>query len=155
MSITYGIFDGNPSHCSRSALAATTAQHGVGHRYGCSVTRQKIEAAIASYREAYRDLIRIGIVLIEQGRDLTGMKETIDALGEREVKELLLVSAANRSPGQRRDAESSGDELASSIDHEAGALPQFGQIPPSFARCCGSRGGAQSTRYVGGPTFVA
>ena len=33
-------------------------------------------------------------MLIESGQDLTGLKETIDGLGEREVKDLLAVTVA-------------------------------------------------------------
>lgn len=56
--------------------------------------QRKIEEAIEHYRQGHLDLIRIGIVLIESGQDLTGLKETIDGLGEREVKDLLAVTVA-------------------------------------------------------------
>ncbi len=56
--------------------------------------RERIEVMVATYQDAWLDLIRLGVVLVESGRDLTGMKETIDGLGGTEAKELLLVAAA-------------------------------------------------------------
>ena len=56
---------------------------------------ERIEAMITAYQAAWLDLVRIGVVLIEsKTRDLSGMKETIDDLPEKETKELLLVAAA-------------------------------------------------------------
>jgi hypothetical protein len=55
---------------------------------------RKIEEAIALYQKSHDDLIRIGIVLLEQGEDLTELKNTIDGLGETEVKELLTITVA-------------------------------------------------------------
>lgn len=52
--------------------------------------QRKTEEAIGLYLQGHPDLVRLGIVLLEQGRDLTELKNTIDGLGEREAKELLL-----------------------------------------------------------------
>lgn len=46
------------------------------------------------YLQGHEDLIRLATVLLDQGRDLTALKETIDGLTEAQAKDMLCVSVA-------------------------------------------------------------
>jgi hypothetical protein len=48
-----------------------------------------------SSQTAYRNLIGLGIVLLESDQDLSHPKETVNNIGEAEAKELLMVAAAS------------------------------------------------------------
>jgi hypothetical protein len=39
--------------------------------------QEERERAIATYRKACLDLIRLGVVLLDSGKGLTGLKETL------------------------------------------------------------------------------
>jgi hypothetical protein len=56
--------------------------------------KRRTGMAIATYRKAWLDLIRIGVVLLDADLDLAGLKKVVDGLGEVEAKELLTVAAA-------------------------------------------------------------
>ena len=59
--------------------------------------QERWERAIAIYRQSYRDLLVLAIHLIETGRDLSGLVETVDGLSEREAKSLLKVVIASNA----------------------------------------------------------
>jgi hypothetical protein len=62
--------------------------------------QEKWEQAIATYRDAWYDLIRIGVALMESdAQDVDGLKETVDKLSDVQAKELLTVAAASVAYG--------------------------------------------------------
>jgi hypothetical protein len=52
------------------------------------------ERAIATYRQAWLDLVHLGVVLLDSDQDLLRLKETVDGMTEVQAKELLTTSAA-------------------------------------------------------------
>ena len=52
------------------------------------------EETIATYRHCHHQLVRLAVVLLERGEDLTGLKETIYDLDENQAKDILTVSVA-------------------------------------------------------------
>ena len=69
--------------------------------------KRRTGMAIATYRKAWLDLIRIGVVLLDADLDLAGLKKVVDGLGEVEARSC----SRSRLPSLLRSTSSCAGDL--------------------------------------------